>query len=120
MALKTDEKEGLFQSLATIAMHCIPTNASVFLDIITTNNTTCSIIENKVYVKVPSFNCKNALRLIPCKLIEVWSESTCKMGCQCKGDDKPCQIWIQTTYDKHANICEIMADNTNMLNVSAS
>ncbi len=119
MALKTDVDNGLFRPLVNIASHCTQANGTVFLDLITTNNTQCSMIENRVHAEVVNVACENAVRLLPCKLLDGWSESTCVFGCQCK-EDLPCQLWIEAGSEDHFNICEIIAVDTNKYNVSAS
>ncbi len=112
MILETNVDSGVFLPLVPIAPHCITISGAVFLDFIITSNTQCSRIGNNGYVKADESVCGNSIRLIPCKLIDIWSEFTCRMRCQCKGDI-PCQLWIQTLSEYNFNICEIIFVSTN-------
>ena len=105
--------DNFWMPLVTIGSHCIPTNGTVLLDFITTNNVTCSLIENKLYTKVVHFAivCKNAITLMHCMLLDGQSESVCKFACQCK-EDFPCQLWIQTGSEDFY-ICEILVLSAN-------
>ncbi len=111
MVLNTNNGNRRFTFLATISSECIETNGTAFLDIITFDNTSCSLIESKIYVKIERFPCMNNITLMECKLIDTRSASACRVRCKCK-NDLPCQLWFESaTFGEEFNICEIIAVN---------
>ncbi len=111
LALDTNEDNRRFHHLATITSECIQTNGTAFLDTITTNNTSCSLIESKIYVKIERFPCMSNITLMECKVLDTRSESACRVRCKCK-NNLSCQLWLEfATFGEEFSICEIIAVN---------
>ncbi len=111
MALETGTEKRWFKALATVASHCVQNGGMVLLEIATNINTSCSINASKIYVKVEIFDCRNAFRLKHCKLVNAFTESNCRVMCQCK-EDLQCHLLIETGSEEHINIFEISVIDT--------
>ncbi len=95
MALNTKKDNRRFNFLATISSECIQTNGTVFLDMITFNKTSCSLIKSKIFTKIERLVCMNNITLIECNLIDIGLKSTCRVRCKCM-KDLPCQLWFES------------------------
>ncbi len=111
LALNTSKGNKRFNYLATISSECIQKNGIAFLDIIIPDKTSCSQIESKIYVNIERTPCMSNITLMACKLVDIGSESICRVRCKCK-NDSPCQLWLESAnFQEQFNICEIITVN---------